>query len=188
MVRLALCTTFAAVTAFGATAATVSETAAEFCTSQPGFCAGTTPFTLNLTVPTLATGDGTLSIEAVGDLNSTAEAFSVSVEGVDFGIFLNSNEADDLFDGVTGDMTSQYGPAVTGTAVFPLADLAPVIADGTVSVMFTPSSNAITDVGTGEYITATLSFPESAVVPLPAAGWLALLGLGGLAALRRRRA
>ena len=51
---------------------------------------------------------------------------------------------------------------------------------------FGVADNSNDGVGVGDYALAAISF-ESAVIPLPAAGFLLLGGLGGLAAMKRRK-
>ena len=178
-----------------AAAATVSATRAPFCATMAGFCDGLQTFAFTFAVPKLAASGATVTIEAFGDFGASHEAFSVSVESFSLGTLLNNDETDDLFDGIhldAGDRYDEFGiGAVSGTAFVPLGALAPLIADGELSVLFTPFSSRIDDLtyiyGTEEFISLQISFDEPSQVPLPAGGpLLALAGLG-LGALRLRR-
>ncbi|MGF1447392.1 MAG: hypothetical protein ACFBRM_14505 [Pikeienuella sp.] len=154
-----------------------------------GFCGGTTPFTIELAVPTTTLGDGTLTLSAFGDFNIFNEAFTVVSEGLSFGIFLDSDTGNDAFSGVAGDIGNDYRRTLVGTASFAAADLAPRIADGVLSVSFTPTTPLINDFTfffeTEEFISAQIEF-ETGVVPLPAPALLLLSGLASLTLLRRR--
>jgi len=128
----------------------------------------------------LAVSDGTLTIDALGDYSivpPSTETLDWNVDGIASGQgFADSAFADpanvDLFQN-----------AVSQTFTISLADMAAITADGMVTVSIQNGSSVGFFADQPEdFVSFTLSYDAT-----PTPGAAAVLGLGGLAAMRRRR-
>ena len=119
---------------------------------------------------------GSFSEVATSRTNSTGTVLSTGLgfgnETLDTGFFY-SNDATTLAN-IFASLTS------TGTATYGVLDDDP----GDQYYDFSQGIDAsLVNVGTGPVVTP----PNPSAVPVPAAGWMLLAGLGGMAALRRRK-
>ncbi|MGF1444647.1 MAG: hypothetical protein ACFBRM_00420 [Pikeienuella sp.] len=152
--------------------------------------ASTAPITRTLTGLTPGpVGDVTVTFTAAGDFNvGSSENVALAIDGVDLGVFLNSNPTDDLFDnasfGDRGRANASNGQRSASASV----DLGAALADGTLDLVFTFGSG-VDDLEGTDFLRVDLEYTASdtAVVPLPATAPLLLgaLALGGFV-LRRR--
>ena len=137
------------------------------------------PNVLVFDLPTLPVpaSDGTLTLEAVGDLDLQAEFLTVEAEALlQWQVFVD--------DGLQLEL-------VTADLGIPIADLLTLTSDGTTTITITPSGppqptnpgERVNDLSGQESIQVTLSY-ETASVPEPSTGLL--LGLGLLALARGR--
>ncbi|MBY4893944.1 VPLPA-CTERM sorting domain-containing protein [Rhodobacteraceae bacterium N5(2021)] len=122
-----------------------------------------------------ASSDATVSLTVVGDFNGSNEFLDVFADGFNLGRF---------FETPTGSIL--VAPGVTETATIALADLLPLISDGLLSFLFSPTQAQQAPQGVNASLEFSISY-DIAVIPLPAGGLLLVAGLGGLAALGRRK-
>lgn len=155
-------------------------------------------FTLDDTSANAVTGQFLFASEEFPD-QSVTDIMAIFVNGVNYAFFSNgdlvSNQNGDPNDFFNDNSTNAFGMEFDGlTDVFTFTGLANgggavntiafAIADtsdsGWDSAMFLTGLRSTTTTGTG-------GIDDTSEVPLPAAGWMLLAGLGGLAAARRRK-
>ena len=106
--------------------------------------------TVNLTVPTNVTGNGSLDVSLLGDFGGANEALQVSVEGTVLGL--------------AGTPGTNCTSTSTDTFTIPAATLAAAAADGTVSITFNDINNRV-NIGTGGgCLTTPYSFQVNGVL------------------------
>jgi hypothetical protein len=136
----------------------------------------TQTFKLTFTnVPTNAISDATIDIAALGDFSMTnnIEYLAWSVEGLPY---------TESFDVGGNDFQS----VLYDSGIIPLADLLPVISDGSIEMnFFVPSDvEPYAADGTASYVTATISYMYT---PIPPALYLFGSGLLGLVGISRHK-
>ena len=155
-------------------------------------------FSFDLVVPTTIVGDATLTLTLDGDFGtSRSEYATIVIDGFSLGRVADEDPGNDLFDFAREDdpdvnppgpdSASDAGYPFSGTAIIANLDIAPLLADGLLSILVDTSrsvSGSTTTVG------GRLSF-ETAATPVSEPATLMLLGLplilGGLGFIRRRR-
>lgn len=153
-------------------------------------CADSPSFTLSLTgVPTHPSGDATLTLEFLGDLDDPSdENLAVSLEGLQLGYISNEAPGDDFFSHPT-DEVSDCIPEIM-SAIIPAAALDEIVADGRIDVRFRPGqeNNDIEAEGCldpRESMTVTMQY-EYVQVGVPTSGATFLLLTFGVLALMSR--
>lgn len=155
----------------------------------------------NLVVPTSILGNATLEITVQGDLNGSNEGFDTLVDGNSIGIAGVTGAIPDPFPGLPdsyGGTIHQLGNIYTVSTILTEAFLAPLIADGVLTLSFDSNDNvhAITNPDAGSPfdsfsnfalgVQGTLTF-EAGSVPEPTTLTLAALALAGAGYRRRNR-
>lgn len=94
-------------------------------------------------------GSATLQLTFYGDLDAASESIAISIDGQPIGTVFNGNPTDDPFN-TTGDVGNQCGSLLSLSGVIDEATLAPLIADGSLTLTFTSTvqvNNFCTDLG-----------------------------------------
>ena len=146
-----------------------------------------------LTLATTGTGRrGTLGFDLSGAFPGEDEYFTVSFEGASQGSYScggSSSNGSTAISGAT-DNSFNYNDCVFSLELaIAAADFDSLIADGTFDLGVDFGAHVST-FGHRDVLSATLSYADIAdiaPVPLPASGLLLLAGLGGVAALKRRK-
>ncbi|WP_299351577.1 VPLPA-CTERM sorting domain-containing protein [uncultured Shimia sp.] len=125
----------------------------------------------------------------------TTEYLGITIDGVSIGTIFDGNTSNDPFN-FLNDTGNDFGnPPLSGSASLNL-DISSLASDGFLKIIFQtgPGTN-FSSLGSGVFSGETfyaafqgsLTTDSISPVPLPAAGFLLLAGLGGLGALRRKK-
>ncbi|MGF1502587.1 MAG: hypothetical protein ACFBSD_12295 [Paracoccaceae bacterium] len=149
--------------------------------------ASTAPITRTLSGLTPGpVGDVTVTFTAAGDFDSDIENIALAIDGVDLGVFLNSDPDDDLFDNASFGDIGFFNAAETRSASASV-DLSAALADGMLDFVFT--FGLAVNVSDGDFLRVDVEYSthDTTRVPLPATAPLLLgaIALGGFV-LRRR--
>ncbi len=162
--------------ALGAIAALTGAANADTLTETASITSDGQMFVFEFDMVGMAAGEGTLTIDALGDYSivpPSSEVLSWDVDGIASG----EGFAAEAFMGEV----DLFQNLVSQSWSISAGDMASITADGMVTITLINDGTVGANNPGEDYITATLSYP----VPAPSA--MALLGLGGLAAARRRR-
>jgi hypothetical protein len=162
--------------ALGAIAALTCAASADTLTETASITSDGQMFVFEFDMVGMSAGEGTLTIDALGDYSivpPSSEVLSWDVDGVASG----EGFAAEAFMG----SVDLFQNLVSQTWTISAGDMAAITADGMVTITLSNALAVNANNPNEDYITATLSYP----IPAPSA--MALLGLGGLAAARRRR-
>jgi len=138
----------------------------------------------NLVTPSSIMGDATITLNVMGDFNSSYEYADVSLDGFSLGRIFDNNTANDAFD-FTNDVGNQSKSIVTSSAIIANSDFASLILDGFLNLSFDTSS-AVNCCGSVNHLSGTIAFKEVSAVPVPAALFMFAPALLGFFGLRRK--
>ncbi len=135
------------------------------------------------------TSDATITFAVRGDFLGSGRNVFLSVDGFNFGTWLNNNEADDEIAGPTNDVGATYR-FVAGTAVIPWVTFSGLVADGSLNFLF-DYSNFVQNLSNTRLLDAArvrVQYEATAsTVPEPGTIFLFGSGVAGLAAWRYRK-
>lgn len=162
--------------ALGAIVALTGAASADTLTETASITSDGQMFVFEFDMVGMSAGAGTLTIDALGDYSvvpPSSETLDWDIDGIASGQGFDAGA-------FTGPI-DLFQNAVSQTWAISAGDMASITADGMVTITLVNSSAVGANTPNEDFITATLSYP----IPAPSA--MALLGLGGLAASRRRR-
>lgn len=128
-----------------------------------------------LTTPTTATSDATLTLSIAGDFDFPGENAIITVDGFNLGTILNRDGSDDLFnfdfngeDNVritsSPSNVTDFNELVTSSATISLIQLLPIIADGQI-VISVLTSDLVTSVFANTFPNSPVNFPDNFNAP-----------------------
>ena len=162
--------------ALGAIVALTGAASADTLTETASITSAGQVFVFEFDMVGMSAGAGTLTIDALGDYSivpPSSETLDWDIDGIASG----QGFAESAFIGPV----DLFQSMASQTWSISSSDMAAITADGMVTITLVNSGTVGPNNPTEDYVTATLSYP----IPAPSA--MALLGLGGLAAARRRR-
>lgn len=136
----------------------------------------------NLITPTSIIGDAIFTFTVESALNRSDQNVEIFLDGMSLGTVFDNNETNDLFN-----QPDDQGAARTELTVSATIDesiMAGLIADGLLTVVFQFSDDVL-DADT--IVSGSITF-DSNPIPLPAAAWIMIAGLGGMVSMRRLNA
>ena len=133
------------------------------------------------------TSAATITFSVRGDFDLFSESIELSVNGFNFGTWLDDNPGNDTIAGPANDKGNQYFSILTGTASIPLANLSGLVADGNLNFFF-DYSGAVGNAG-DDLAQVRVQYEATDTAPIPEPGTIFLFGSGlaGLAAWRYRK-
>ena len=133
----------------------------------------------DLVTPTSIVGDAILTFTVESALIRADQNVEIFLDGISIGTVFDNNEANDPFD-QPGDQVTSYA-ALTVSATLAESFMADLLADGLLTLVF-QFSDEVNDADT--IVSGSIAF-ETTPIPVPAAAWIMIAGLGGLVSMRR---
>lgn len=151
---------------------------------------------VDVAVDTASTTLTGFNLTLQGDLSYFEEYVDITIDGVSIGRILDDDSSNDPFNFANDNGLYDFGdPPLSGSAALNI-DISSLVSDGLLSIQFqTTSWTDFSSAGSGVFsgnnffaaFQGSLTTDSVSPVPLPAAGFLLIAGLGGLGALRRKK-
>jgi len=133
----------------------------------------------NLSTPKSINGDAIFTFTVESALPRADQNVEIFLDGISIGTVFDNDETNNPFNQPSDKVTSYA--ALTVSATIDESFMASLIADGLLTVVF-QFSDEVNDADT--IVSGSIAF-DSDPVPLPAAAWFMIAGLGGLVRMRQ---